>query len=90
MITCRELVELLSDFAAGQLPPEDREHIEQHLGLCSYCVAYLGSYHLTIQMTRQLPNLPLPPDLERQLRALLAEGQRNQSVEDQGSVRGEW
>ncbi len=84
MITCRELAELLFDFATGQLPPEHREHLEGHLGLCSFCVAYLEGYRLTIQMTRQLPRPPLPPDLARRLRALLEESRRSQSALDQG------
>jgi anti-sigma factor RsiW len=85
MITCRELAELLLDFVADQLPPERREHIEQHLALCSSCVAYLEGYRLTVQMTRRLPRPPLPPDLARQLLALLEESERQQSALDQGS-----
>jgi len=84
MITCRELAELLLDFVAGQLPPERREHVEQHLGLCSSCVAYLEGYRLTVRMTRQLPRPPLPPDLARQLLALLEESGRSQSAFGQG------
>jgi anti-sigma factor RsiW len=84
MITCRELAELLLDFVADQLPPERREHIEQHLALCSSCVAYLEGYRLTVQMTRRLPRPPLPPDLARQLRAFLEGGRRSQSVEHSG------
>ncbi len=84
MITCRELAELLFDFVAGQLPPEHREHVERHLDLCPSCVAYLEGYRLTVQMTRQLPCPSLPPDLARQLRALLEESERHQSALDQG------
>jgi anti-sigma factor RsiW len=85
MITCRELAELLFDFIAGQLPREHREYVEQHLGLCPSCVAYLEGYRLTVQMTHQLPRPPLPPDLARQLLALLEESERNQIAFDQGS-----
>jgi hypothetical protein len=74
MITCRELGEFLFDFEAGQLASEHREHFEQHLRLCSSCVAYVESYRLTIHMTRQLPRPPLPLHLAQRLRALLHEG----------------
>ncbi len=84
MITCRELAELLFDLVAGQLPPEHRENVEQHLGLCPSCVAYLEGYRLTVQMTRQLPRPTLPPELARQLLALLGESERSQSAPDQG------
>jgi anti-sigma factor RsiW len=81
MITCRELAELLFDIASGQLAPEYREHVEEHLNLCPSCVAYLESYRLTIQMTRQLPRSPLPLHFARQLRALVEEGRRTQTAE---------
>jgi anti-sigma factor RsiW len=71
MITCRELAEQLLDFAAGQLPLGQQEHVEQHLRSCSSCAAYLESYQMTIHLSRQLPGPPLPPNLARQLRALL-------------------
>ncbi len=84
MITCRELAELLSDFVAGQLPPDCREHVEQHLGRCPSCVAYLEGYRLTVQMTRQLPHLTLPPGLAQQLLALLETSERSPSAPGQG------
>jgi len=77
MIVCREVSEFLFDFAAGQLASERREHVEQHLRLCTSCAAYLESYRLTIQMTRQLPRPPLPLHLAQRLRALLDEGLQN-------------
>lgn len=82
MITCRELAELAFDLAADQLAPEHREHVERHLSLCTSCVAYLESYRLTIQVGRQLPRPPLPPELGRQLRTLLDDGGRDQSEFD--------
>ena len=33
MITCREVVELLIDFLAGELPPEHQSLLEQHFQL---------------------------------------------------------
>ncbi len=71
MITCRELAELLFDFASGQLPLERRGQVEQHLRLCSSCVAYVESYHLTVRMTRRLGHPPLPHRLTQRLQALL-------------------
>jgi anti-sigma factor RsiW len=73
MITCRELAELLIDFVSGELPPEHRAHIERHLKGCPPCVAYVETYQITIQLTRRLPCAPLPPELEKRLRAVLEE-----------------
>ena len=67
MITCRKLAELLLEFVAGELPPELREHIEEHLEWCPPCVTYLETYKTTIRLTRQLPCRPLPEGLKRRL-----------------------
>jgi anti-sigma factor RsiW len=72
MMTCRKFAEVLIDFVSGELDPELRTQIEQHLGICPPCIAYLETYRLTIQLTRQLPPVPMPPECEQRLRAALA------------------
>ena len=71
MITCRQIAELLLDFVSGELSPEMKEHIEQHLEWCPPCVTYLETYRATIQITRKLPCEPLPEALVQRLRAAL-------------------
>jgi anti-sigma factor RsiW len=84
MITCREVVEFLSDFIANELPAEQHARVERHLQLCPSCVAYVASYRVTVQVTRQLPRFPLPPHLRQRLHALLDE-----NGTDQGTHPGE-
>lgn len=79
MITCREFSELLFDFLEDLLPPEQRNPLERHLRDCPPCVAYFDSYRATILLSRQLPDAPLPPQLEQRLRAILR--QRGDSAE---------
>jgi anti-sigma factor RsiW len=67
MISCRELVELLCDYVSDELPPERRDHVEQHRCRCQSCDAYLQTYVSLIRMTRSLPAAPLPPGLARRL-----------------------
>ena len=83
-MTCRELVELLIDFVSDELPAEHRQRIEQHLRRCPPCEAYLASYQTTIRLTRQLPCEPIPPELERRLRACLQELRKDQSSSTEG------
>ena len=72
-MSCEELVGLLLDFVGGELTPEQRAMIEQHLCGCPPCVRHVEEYHLTIRVTRLLPKHdPLPPALEARLRAALA------------------
>ena len=67
-MNCHDLVELLIDFLAEDLPAEQVEHIRQHLAGCPPCVYYVQTYQLTIQLTRSLPSEPPPPALLERLR----------------------
>lgn len=50
-ITCRELVELVSDYIDGVLSPYDRERFEAHLEVCEPCVTYIEQVRRTIEAT---------------------------------------
>lgn len=67
-VNCKQLVELLIDFVSDELGDEVRLHIEQHLLKCPPCVIYVETYKLTIQMTRKLPPVPMPPQLVERLK----------------------
>lgn len=80
MMTCRELVELLIDYVADQLPIEERERIELHLRGCLSCVAYADSYRFTVQLPQQLPRAPLPLELQQRLQTILEDHCKEQST----------
>jgi len=73
MMTCRECTELLIDYLAGELAAEHCERIRQHLERCPPCVAYIKTYQMTIQLSRQLPCGDLPPEVAERLRAAFEE-----------------
>jgi anti-sigma factor RsiW len=73
MMNCRRLVELLIDYVADELPPDVRQHIDQHICFCAPCQVYLETYQVTIRLTRKLPATPPPPELLTRLRAALEE-----------------
>jgi len=73
MMSCRKVIELLLDYVNNELPPDQREHLEEHLQWCPPCVTYLETYQLTIRLTRQLPCEPPPEELLQRLRAALEE-----------------
>lgn len=70
-VTCEELIGLLHDYLADELPAESRREIDRHLAICDSCVAYLDSYRKTIALARATAEPPedLPEEL---VRALLA------------------
>ena len=50
-LTCREVVELVTDYLEGALPPRDRLDFEHHLVWCSWCRDYLDHMRTTIELT---------------------------------------
>lgn len=66
MTTCRELIEFLDDYVAGELPPERRESFQRHLTNCPSCTAYLDSYRTTIQAAKTTAHVEIediPPEV---------------------------
>jgi anti-sigma factor RsiW len=53
-LTCQELVELVTDYLEGHLPPQERARFEHHLQGCSGCTAYLEQMKQTIRITSRL------------------------------------
>jgi anti-sigma factor RsiW len=47
-MTCQELVELVTEYLEGTLPPTDRARFEDHLGECAYCGNYVEQMRITI------------------------------------------
>jgi predicted anti-sigma-YlaC factor YlaD len=54
-LTCRELVEIVTDYLEGALPPSDRARFEDHLSMCSGCRAHLDQMRHTLNALGTLP-----------------------------------
>ena len=68
-MTCRELVEVVTEYLEGALPEADRRRLESHLDACPYCVDYIAQMRQTIAALGELK-----PELigERRKQELLA------------------
>lgn len=66
-LSCRELVELVTEYLEGALAEEDRARFEEHLGICDGCRTYLEQMRMTIERLGHLPDGALSPDAEREL-----------------------
>jgi len=53
-MTCRELVELVSDYLEGALPRRDHARFTRHLAGCDGCAEYLEQMRTTIAVTGRL------------------------------------
>ncbi len=53
-LVCIEVVELVSDYLEGALPPGDRALFEEHLAMCEGCSAYLDQMRQTLRVAGTL------------------------------------
>jgi anti-sigma factor RsiW len=60
-MTCRELVELVTDYLEGALPAADRRRFEQHIGGCPNCTRYLEQIRVVIKAGGRLTEQELDP-----------------------------
>jgi anti-sigma factor RsiW len=47
-MSCKELVEVITDYLEGTMAPEDGKRFEAHLELCPFCVNYVEQMRATI------------------------------------------
>jgi predicted anti-sigma-YlaC factor YlaD len=66
-LTCREMVELMSDYLEGALADRDRALFEQHLVLCDGCTAYLDQTRRTVALVGRLRQNALDPTFRGRL-----------------------
>ena len=69
-LSCRELVELVTDYVEGSLTRRDRRRFEAHIGRCDGCTSYVEEMRETIRLTGRLePEAVAPAAREELLRA---------------------
>lgn len=77
VLTCRQLIDFIVDYVAGELDDDSRAAFERHLQSCSSCQSYLESYRTTLQLARTLtddePAEGVPEEL---VQAILRRGKR--------------
>jgi anti-sigma factor RsiW len=75
VLTCRDVSELVTDYAEGTLPPRTRLAVRVHLFLCSMCRKYLDQMGKARNLLAGRPLDPPPAEVEeRILGALRREG----------------
>lgn len=75
-VTCREFVEFLADYLAGELPQPQRDEFNTHLSICPACVSYMKTYVESIRLGKgalAATDEPLPSEVPEEIvRAILA------------------
>ncbi len=66
-MTCREFVELVTDYLDGALSPADLERFEHHLALCPGCDTYLEQIRRTVSEVGRVEEEDLSADARTRL-----------------------
>ena len=66
-LTCRELVELLTDYLEGALSREDRKRFQRHIAGCDGCTAYVEQMRGTIRAVGTLSEEAVPAAAREEL-----------------------
>ena len=64
---CRDLVELVTEYLEGTLPPQVRAAVERHLDECPDCVEFVAQFRVTVAATGSLRADSLPASTQQQL-----------------------
>ena len=68
---CQKVNEFLADYVEGTLDDRTREQFERHMNMCKCCDHYLDQYRHTIDMTKQVDDIPIPAELAEHTLAFL-------------------
>jgi anti-sigma factor RsiW len=77
-LPCKQLVELVTDYLEGALPPGERARIDAHLAGCDACTTYLDQMRFTLRALGRIPEETISEDARRTL--MSAFGERRSST----------
>ena len=66
-LTCKELVEIVTDYFEGALSSVDAERFDQHIAKCDWCKIYLEQMQATIRTLGSLPEEIINPRAKEEL-----------------------
>ena len=78
-LTCRELVELVTEYLEGTLSRRDRARFDAHLGACTNCTHYVEQFRETVRLTGTLGESDVSPEAAEALLAQFAEWKRERA-----------
>lgn len=66
-LSCRELVELVSDYLSARLPLDDRTNFELHITYCAPCRTYLDQMRRVLDSAGRLTESSIAPEAQKEL-----------------------
>jgi predicted anti-sigma-YlaC factor YlaD len=68
-MTCKELVELVTDYLDGAMSSENHARFDEHLAACPFCTIYLEQMRETIRAAGRLSEESISPEAMSELLA---------------------
>ena len=75
-LSCRELVELVTEYLEGRLSVEERTRFELHLGYCDWCRNYLRQMRQVLETAGDLTEESIAPEAKSSLLAAFQDWKR--------------
>ncbi len=66
-LSCKELVELVTDYFEGMLSDADQARFDAHMAKCDWCKLYLEQMRTTIKAAGKLTEAALTPQAQVEL-----------------------
>ena len=67
LISCQEVVEVVTDYLEGRMSPEDVAIFEAHLDLCDGCKWYVEQMRITIATVGRIDEADVPDEMRATL-----------------------
>jgi anti-sigma factor RsiW len=75
-MSCRELVELVTDYLLGELDPAERARFEAHLEECEGCRSYVDQMRRTVSVVGALHEDDVAPEARAALLGVFRDWKR--------------
>jgi anti-sigma factor RsiW len=66
-VTCRELVELVTEYLDRTLPPPERARFERHVASCAGCAAHVRQLRAIVRAAGRLSERSIPDEARDRL-----------------------
>ena len=81
-LTCKEVVELVTEYLENVLLPGLRKQFEEHVADCPGCTNYIEQVRLTVAMLHQLAQEPVFPETKQELLEAFRNWKRGSSPQE--------
>ena len=78
MLTCADVVRLITDYTEGRLTPAERRRFEEHISICPPCRSFLDQMRKTVERLGKLREEDVPPAMEQHLLDAFRDWSRNE------------